>query len=93
MGRTLSNVDGVLNGATSAVSPTLATDGLNASSLDVFVTITGLFVDGHWSCYAHSLSGLSGEFTENADPDDHRGIGPVQWSHRHDHALRDTGCR
>ena len=70
MGRTLSNVDGVLNGAgTSLVTSTNELEGgvLTATSLDVFVTIQGDLLTATGAVKLTPIPGKpAGEFTENA---------------------------
>ena len=69
MGRVLSNVDGVLNGAATAfiTSQNPSPDGLKATSFDVFVTNRGDMLIATGAVTLTPISGKPpGEFTENA---------------------------
>jgi hypothetical protein len=66
LGRVLGNVDGVLNGASTAVVTSETPDGLNATSSDVFVTNAGDILTATGAVTFTPVPGSSNEFTENA---------------------------
>ena len=65
-GRTLGIVNGVLNGASTAVVTSLSPNGLNATSSDVFVTNRGDMLTATGVVTLTPVPGSSNEFTENA---------------------------
>jgi len=65
-GRTLGLVNGVLNGASSAVVTSLSPDGLHATSSDVFVTNGGDILTATGAVTLTPIPGSSNELTENA---------------------------
>ena len=65
-GRTLGIVNGVLNGASSAVVTSLSPDGLHATSSDVFVTNGGDILTATGAVTLTPVPGSSSELTENA---------------------------
>ena len=65
-GRTLGIVNGVLNGASSAVVTSLSPDGLHATSSDVFVTNGGDILTATGDVTLTPVPGSSSELTENA---------------------------
>ena len=65
-GRVLGNVDGVLNGASTAVVTSLTNNGLNATSSDVFVTNRGDMLTATGAVTLTPIPGSSSEFRENA---------------------------
>jgi hypothetical protein len=66
LGRTLGIVNGVLNGASTAVVTSSSPDGLNATSFDVFVTNGGDMLTATGVVTLTPAPGSSSEFTENA---------------------------
>jgi hypothetical protein len=65
-GRTLGIVNGVLNGASTAVVTSLSPNGLNATSSDVFLTKGGEMLTATGVVTLTPVPGSSSEFTENA---------------------------
>ena len=65
-GRTLGIVNGVLNGSSTAVLTSLSPDGLNATSIDVFVTNGGDILTATGAVTLAPVPGSSSAFTENA---------------------------
>jgi hypothetical protein len=63
LGRSLANVDGVLNGANTAVITSSSPDGLNATSLDVFVTTRGDLLTATGAVTLTPIPGNSSDFT------------------------------
>ena len=66
LGRTLGIVNGVLNGASSALVNSTSPDGLHATSLDVFVTNRGDILTATGAITLTPVPGSSNELTENA---------------------------
>ena len=66
LGRTLGIVNGVLNGASTAVVTSTSPDGLNATSFDVFVTNGGDVLTATGAVTLTPVPGSSSKFTENA---------------------------
>ena len=66
LGRTLGIVNGVLNGASTAVVTSTRPDGLNATSFDVFVTNGGDMLTAIGAVTLTPVPGSSSKFTENA---------------------------
>ena len=66
LGRTLGIVNGVLNGASTAVVTSLTNNGLNATSFDVFVTNGGDMLTATGAVALTPVPGSPSEFTENA---------------------------
>jgi hypothetical protein len=66
LGRVLGNVDGVLNGVSTAFVTSETPDGLNATSSDVFVTNAGDILTATGVVTFTPVPGSSNEFTENA---------------------------
>jgi hypothetical protein len=65
-GRTLGIVNGVLNGASSAVVTSLSPDGLHATSSDVFATNGGDVLTATGAVTLTPIPGSSSDLTENA---------------------------
>ena len=65
LGRSLGNVNGVLNGASTAVLTSFSPDGLNATSFDVFVTNGGDMLTATGVVTLTPVPGTSNEFTLN----------------------------
>jgi hypothetical protein len=65
-GRVLGIVNGVLNGASTAVLTSLTNNGLNATSIDVFVTNKGDVLTATGAVTLTPVAGSSNRFTENA---------------------------
>lgn len=63
LGRSLANVYGVLNGANTAVITSSSPDGLNATSLDVFVTTRGDLLTATGAVTLTPNPGNSNDFT------------------------------
>ena len=63
LGRSLANVNGVLNGANTAVITSSSPDGLNATSLDVFVTTRGDLLTAVGAVTLTPIPGNSNDFT------------------------------
>ena len=63
LGRSLANVYGVLNGANTAVITSSSPDGLNATSLDVFVTTRGDLLTAIGAVTLAPIPGNSNDFT------------------------------
>ena len=66
LGRTLGIVNGVLNGASTAVVTSTSPDGLNATSFDVFVTNGGDMLTATGAVTLTPIPGSLNKFTENA---------------------------
>jgi hypothetical protein len=80
-GRVLGNVNGVLNGARTAVIT--SRNPANATSSDVFVTKGGDMLTATGAVTLTAVPGKPpGEFTSNATLTGHRGIGQVRRSYR-----------
>lgn len=63
LGRSLANVNGVLNGANTAVITSSSPDGLNATSLDVFVTTRGDVLTATGAVTLTPVAGNSNDFS------------------------------
>jgi hypothetical protein len=63
LGRSLANVYGVLNGANTAVVTSSSPDGLNATSLDVFVTTRGDLLTSTGAVTLTPIPGNPSDFT------------------------------
>jgi hypothetical protein len=66
LGRTLGIVNGVLDGASTAVVTSTSPDGLNATSFDVFVTNGGDMLTATGAVTLTPIPGSLSKFTENA---------------------------
>lgn len=66
LGRTLGIVNGVLNGASSALVTSTSPDGFSATSFDVFVTNGGDTVTATGAVTLTPVPGSTSKFTENA---------------------------
>ena len=66
LGRTVGIVNGVLNGASTAVVTSSSPDGLHATSFDVFVTNGGDMLTATGAVTLTPVPGSPSKFTENA---------------------------